>query len=120
MNIRSTEGVVICSFGNRVSPRFDMTQEIIIFDPQNPKGEEIDVSLFLPEEKVNLLAQMRVKVLVIGGIQERYQQMLLNTNIRVIWGVIGEVHDVMEAYAKGILYPGIGDINDQKIKRPKR
>jgi hypothetical protein len=34
--------------------------------------------------------------------------MLLHHDIDVIWGVVGEVNEVREAYMKGALYPGIG------------
>jgi predicted Fe-Mo cluster-binding NifX family protein len=108
--------VAICGFENRVCPRFDLTRDILIFDGSGmEKIEEIDVSLVDPEKKLKALADMDVSILITGGIQERFQEMFHQANIRVIWGVIGEIKDVLEAYQKGILYSGIGPVSGTPI-----
>ena len=72
--------------------------------------ERIDASALSAAESLNLLVRKKVRAVIVGGIQERYQAMLLNHQIKVFWGVIGDIDDVLAAYMKGALYPGIGAI----------
>jgi len=57
-----------------------------------------------------MFAENRVEVVISGGMQKRFQEIFFRNSIDVIWGVTGEVNDVVEAYKKGVLYPGIGRI----------
>jgi hypothetical protein len=113
---RETRNVAICTFENRVSPRFDLSIEILIYDQQDlpEKGplEKIHASSLTPEEKVRVLFEKEIEAVVVGGIQERYQEMLLSHQITVIWGVIGELKEVLHAYRRDSLYPGIGRVSD--------
>lgn len=105
--------IAICSFQSRVCPRFDLTREMLIFHAKSPQGEPIEkfnMSRVSPEEILPILAGRKVGVIITGGIQKEFQEMLLHNNIDVIWGVAGEVHDVVEAYMKGALYSGIGAV----------
>jgi predicted Fe-Mo cluster-binding NifX family protein len=105
--------IAVCTFLNRVCPRFDLSHEILIYDTETfEKGplEKIDVSSLLPEAIFNQLARREIQVVIVGGMQERYQAMFLNDHIEVIWGVIGEVSDVIRAYRSGVLYPGVGGV----------
>jgi predicted Fe-Mo cluster-binding NifX family protein len=104
----------VCSFGSRVSPRFDMSQQVVLFGRDMPDGEEMGVGLLRPEEIIKALSERGIKTLIVGGIHERYEEMFRERGICVIWGVIGEVREAMEAYAKGSLYSGIGDIHRRK------
>jgi len=108
--------IAICTFENRVCSRFDLSRKILIYDNQAPeKGpvEKMDVSSLSPVESLNILIRRGVQVVIVGGIQERYQAMFRNQHIEVMWGVIGEVNDVIRAYMKGALYPGIGRVPGQ-------
>lgn len=112
--------IAICSFQNRVCPRFDLTHELLIFDSRNPlKGPvgTINVSEIQPEKLFDMFAENKVEVVISGGMQKRFQEMFLRNSIDVIWGVTGEVEDVVEAYKKGILYSGIGRVNNSRIDR---
>ena len=114
------EKIVICSFRDRVCPRFDLTHEMLIFDgrrAQTEPIEKIDVSHVSPERILNILMEREVKVVISGGIQERFQEMFLRNDIDVIWGVAGDVGDVVEAYTKGALHPGIGPLPAPKGPR---
>jgi predicted Fe-Mo cluster-binding NifX family protein len=105
--------IAVCTFQNRICPRFDLSREILIYDNQAPeKGpvEKIDVSSLSPVESLNILIKKKVEVVIVGGMQERYQSMFLNNHIEVIWGVIGEATDATQAYIRGTLYPGIGRV----------
>jgi predicted Fe-Mo cluster-binding NifX family protein len=105
--------IAVCSFQNRVCSRFDQSREIFIYDDQAPeKGpvEKIDASSLSPAESLNVLVRKEVRVVIVGGMQERYQAMFLHHHVKVIWGVIGEVSDVIRAYVSGALYPGVGRV----------
>ena len=113
----SKEKIAVCSFRKRVCPRFDLTHEMLIFEGEpahNEHIEEVDVSHFPPEKILNMLLEREVKVIICGGIQGRFQEMFRQNDIDVIWGVVGEVDDVMRAYAKGALHPGFGPLSMPK------
>ena len=103
--------IAICAFEGRISPRFDMTREVLILDkrgPEKERGEKMRLPLILPEARPRILARKGVQLVIVGGIQERFQQMFQRHNIEVIWGVMGEIEDVIQAYRQGVLYSGVG------------
>ena len=103
--------IAVCNLHNRVCPRFDMTREIFIYDisQSNRKPiEKLDISHVSPERLMQLLAERKVKVIISGGIQERFQVMFLRRNVDVIWGIAGNVTDVVRAYLRGTLSCGMG------------
>ena len=111
--------IAVCTFQDRVCSRFDQSREVLIYDKQaSEKGpvEKIDVSTLSPVESLNLFVRREVQAVIVGGIQERYQAMFLNNHIEVIWGVIGEVKDVIQAYIKDTLYPGIGRVTGSLVR----
>jgi predicted Fe-Mo cluster-binding NifX family protein len=112
--------IAICSFQNRVCPRFDLTHELLIFDAKNPLKRPlgtINVSEVPPEELFDMFAENKVEVVISGGMQTRFQEMFLRNSIDVIWGVTGEVDDVVEAYRKGMLYSGMGRVRNSRSER---
>ena len=112
--------IAISSFKNRVCPRFDLTCEMLIFDedfPQNEPIERLDMSQVSPEKILQILVGKEVGIIITGGIQKRFQEMFLHSNIDIIWGVAGEVGDVVEAYMKGALHPGVGPLPTPKPLR---
>jgi predicted Fe-Mo cluster-binding NifX family protein len=110
---RGRSKIAVCTYQSRVCPRFDLSREILIYDyhsPEKEPAERIDVSSFSPLESLNVLVAKEVHVVIVGGIQERYQEIFVHHHIKVIWGVIGEVNDAIEAYKKKSLHPGIGKV----------
>ena len=108
--------IAVCTYQNRVCPRFDLSHEILIYDsevPENGPVEKIDATALSPEGCFRILVKREVQVVIVGGIQDRYQAMFLDHRIKVIWGVIGEVNDVIAAYIRDTLYPDIGRVSDQ-------
>jgi len=88
-----------------------LTPEILVFEighSQGERTERIEVSNVPPEKIMNMLAQRKVCLIISGGIQERFQRMFLDNNIDVIWGVAGEVRNIIQAYMKGTLRSGMG------------
>ena len=113
--------LAICDFQNRVCPRFDLTPEILIFDvngSQEEPIEKVDVSRVPPQRIFNILAERGVGVVISGGIQKKFQEMFLSCGIEVIWGVGGEVHDVIQAYQDGALQAGMGVVTGVKKRIP--
>jgi predicted Fe-Mo cluster-binding NifX family protein len=103
--------IAVCHLHDRVCPRFDQTREILIYDiNQSDKRpiEKLDVSHVSPERIMQLLTERKVKVIISGGIQERFQVMFLRRNVDVIWGIAGNVKDVVHAYLRGTLRCGMG------------
>ena len=117
---KNKEKIAVCNFRDRVCPRFDLTHEMLIFDRKRVgKGpvEKVDVSHASPKKILNILREREVSIFISGGMQERFQEMFRRNNIDVIWGVAGEVNEVVEAYMKGSLYPGIGPLSVPKGPR---
>jgi predicted Fe-Mo cluster-binding NifX family protein len=103
---KNKENIAVCSFRDRVCPRFDLTNEMLIFDRKRVEKEpieKVDVSHVSPNKILNILREKDVRIVISGGMFRR-------NNIDVIWGVAGEVNEVVEAYMKGSLYPGIGPL----------
>lgn len=102
-----TTRIAVCSFQGRVCPRFDAAPEILIFDTKSTEEElteKLPVSQVPPEKIIDALVDKKVGVVISGGIQERFQEMFLKDNISVIWGVVGEVQEVIQAYLHGKLH----------------
>jgi hypothetical protein len=105
--------IAICAFERRVCPRFDMTHEVLILegrDPGREPAEKMNLSRFSPEDRVGMLVQAGIHLVIVGGMQERFQQMFHRQNIEVIWGVMGEIKDVIRAYGQGLLHSGVGAV----------
>ena len=107
--------IAVCSFKGRVCPRFDLAPEILVFridHSQEEPAEKIEVSNLSPEKIMKVLTQRKVRVVISGGIQERFQRMLLDNKIDVIWGVRGDVRDVVHAYIRGSLQSATRSTSD--------
>jgi predicted Fe-Mo cluster-binding NifX family protein len=105
--------IAICAFEKHVCPRFDMTREVLILDKWGPgeeTGEKMHLPPALPEDRLRILVQKGVQTVIVGGIQERFQQMFQRQDIEVIWGVMGKIEDVIQAYHQGLLYCGVGPV----------
>ena len=98
--------IAIPMYGKRVMPRFGCTREIMIVtveDGQILSRKRLTITqekfISLPE----LLASERIAVMICGGIHPRFQQVIQRQNIQLVWGVIGEWQDVLQAYLNGTL-----------------
>jgi hypothetical protein len=102
--------VLICLYGNEVSPRFDLTREVLIavIDKDAAVGGEKEV--VLPQASVEMLCHMilseGIQVVICGGIEEEYYQYLKWKNVKVLDSVIGECKAVMGRLAQGRLKSG--------------
>jgi predicted Fe-Mo cluster-binding NifX family protein len=58
-----------------------------------------DMFRSLPE----MLASERISVMICGGIHPRFQQALQRQQIQLVWGVVGDWQEVLQAYLAGTL-----------------
>ncbi len=98
--------IAIPVHGNRVMPRFGCTREMVIVTVEG--GQRLDsrrLSLTSADFVTlpNFLTAENVSVLICGGIHPRFQQIMQTLNIDLIWGVVGEWQQVVQAYLKGTL-----------------
>jgi len=95
---------------DNISPRFDLTTEVVM-ESRDEKGRPGDRrTLVLPhassEELCHLILAQEVQTVVCGAIEEEYYQYLTWKRIVVIDAVMGPWEKVMERYAEGRLRPG--------------
>lgn len=88
-------------FQARVSPVFDTcTRLLVITFDQGRETERTEVYLdkFPITERVKILQQLDVTVLICGGISDMLYHMLINSNIQLIAGIAGKADQVFEAF----------------------
>jgi predicted Fe-Mo cluster-binding NifX family protein len=98
--------IAIPIYGSRVMPRFGCTREMIIVSVEDGRIVSTRQVRLTPEIWLALpavLAAEQVSVLICGGIDPRFQQAILGQKIQLVWGVIGEWQDVLQAYLDGTL-----------------
>lgn len=103
--------VVIPLYANRVCPRFGYSREFLIVETQ--ENREVDrqvVSLEIesPVQIAEWFAKNGVDLILSGGMNAEFQREFRLRNIGVIWGLIGDVEDVLSTYLKGRAFAGMG------------
>jgi hypothetical protein len=102
--------VLICLHGNDVSPRFDLTREILIavIDQEGKVREERLV--VMPQASADTLCHMVLtedaQVVVCGGIEDEYYQYLTWKRVNVLDSVIGDYKIALERLAENRLQAG--------------
>ncbi|MCF8084580.1 MAG: hypothetical protein K9M96_15955 [Deltaproteobacteria bacterium] len=94
-------------FQSRVSPVFDTcTRLLVITFEQNREIERAEIYLdnFPLTERVNILRQLDVTVLICGGISDILYTMLSNLRIRLITGIAGRADQVFDAFLSNHLH----------------
>jgi predicted Fe-Mo cluster-binding NifX family protein len=61
-----------------------------------------------PEEIPELLSKEGVELVICGGMNDCFQELFQERGIGVIWGIIGDVEDVLTAYQANQLVAGMG------------
>jgi predicted Fe-Mo cluster-binding NifX family protein len=98
--------IAIPIHGSRVMPRFGCTREIIVVVVEGDRIAARKRVLMTPEMFVSLpelLASEQISVMICGGIHPRFQEAILRQNVQLVWGVVGEWQDVLQAYLNGTL-----------------
>ncbi len=92
-------------FNNRVSPVFDWARRLLVVDVDEHGKKTFEKILEIPGydlyERVDLLVENKVEVLVCAGICMALLRMIIAKGISVIPGIVGDVDDVIEALIHG-------------------
>jgi predicted Fe-Mo cluster-binding NifX family protein len=101
--------VAIPLFKDRISPRFDVCQEIWIIELNN--GEVINqekwpMESFNLQQRLDQLTSKGVDKIICGGIDSFCIGQLGNRGIDVIHNVAGEAGEVLNLFMRGVLRPG--------------
>jgi predicted Fe-Mo cluster-binding NifX family protein len=102
--------VLICLHGAHVTPRFDLTTEVLIAVVGDHGEVQDERTLVLPQASAEKLCHMilteDVQTVICGGIEEEYYQYLVWKRVNVIDSVIGICEEVLERFRAGTLQPG--------------
>jgi len=95
--------IAIPIHGTRVMPRFGCAREILVVTIEDSRIASRKRMKITPQTFMPLLASEQISVMICGGIHPRFQQVIQGQNIQLIWGVVGEWQDVLQAYLSGTL-----------------
>ncbi|MCU0589445.1 MAG: NifB/NifX family molybdenum-iron cluster-binding protein [Syntrophobacteraceae bacterium] len=102
--------VLVCLHGNDVTPRFDLTTEVLIAVIGESGEVREERTLVLPQASAEKLCHMilteDVRTVICGGIEEEYYQYLAWKRVTVIDSVIGRCEEALQRYREGALEPG--------------
>jgi predicted Fe-Mo cluster-binding NifX family protein len=84
-------------------PRFGCTRECMVTTVEDGKVLATERLTATAQSIGPVLETERVSVLICGGIHPRFQQLLQGQNIEIVWGVMGDWQDVLQAYLNGTL-----------------
>ena len=96
---------------DRVAPRLPLAKEVIIVELQGKREmgrDTVNISLLHPMEIPDFLASQGVTKVIAGGVNWHLQEMLRVHNIEVIWGIMGDVDEVLGFFLKKGLQDGMG------------
>ena len=115
--------VAIPIFQQRVSPVLDSCRHLLLIDIEKgtEKGRK---NIYLGEmsltERCDIFAQLKVAIVICGGVSEIFANMLAGSKISLLNGIAGEIDAVITAYLKDRLdnpqfyMPGF-----RQVDRPK-
>jgi len=98
--------IAIPLFGTRVSPRLDCAQNILLAYSINGVVERDKTVQILPTnpiEKIRMLNQLGVEIIICGGLTKFYKRMIEKYGILLISNVYGEASEILSQYLKGKL-----------------
>ena len=98
--------VAIPMFNSRVSPRFDFAAKILITTIESGKiseRQEYALTNLHQIRRSSLLCELRVKVLICGGISSFCHRLIIDNGIRVIPMIQGEIEEVLNRFISGNL-----------------
>jgi predicted Fe-Mo cluster-binding NifX family protein len=101
--------VAIPTRSERISPVFDSAGQILLVDLDDGQERSRCVAPMPGDSiagRVSRLQELRVAVLICGGISRPLQQMIEADGIRVYPWTAGPVDEVLEAYRQGRLHEG--------------
>ena len=101
--------IMITISGNLVSPRFDLSSEVIIATYYDRKLLEEPRSIILSDVSAEIICNLALKenvaTVICGGIEELHYQFLTWKKITVIDAVVGPHADVLQSVMNNTLKP---------------
>jgi predicted Fe-Mo cluster-binding NifX family protein len=97
--------------GDRIAPRLPLAKEVCIVELRGKREmgrETVNISLLHHMEIPDFLASQGVTKVIAGGVNWHLQEILRVHNIDVVWGIMGDVDEVLEFYLKKGLQDGMG------------
>jgi hypothetical protein len=102
--------IMITIRGDFVSPRFDLSSEVIVATYYDQQLMEEPRSLLLAEVSAEIICDLALKekvaIVICGGIEEEHYQFLTWKKITVIDAVVGPYTDVLQLAVDSGLEPG--------------
>jgi len=102
--------VLVTLYGNDVSPRFDLTTEVLIASIGKDGAVTEDKTMVLPQSSAEKLCHMVVtegiEAVICGAIEQEYFEYLTWKRVNVIDSVVGSYRDVLERFGEGMLESG--------------
>jgi predicted Fe-Mo cluster-binding NifX family protein len=99
--------IAIPTFAERVSPRFDCAQTILVvtIDQEGTQSqrEQLEASDWAPHERINKLLELDVDTVVCGGIDRWSVESLRSAGVTIYGWVAGEVENALAALLRGDL-----------------
>ncbi|MDB4264936.1 hypothetical protein N9893_02605 [bacterium] len=93
--------VAIPVFRSRVSPVFDCCSRVVLIDlEQNREIERTEITCqnLSVLERVNLLIESGVTLVICAGISQSFYDQLVAAEISAIPGIVGQVDEVLSAF----------------------
>lgn len=102
--------IMITTRGDFVSPRFDLSPEVLIATYYDQELLEEPRSIIVSDVSAEIICDLALKenvaTVICGGIEEQHYQFLTWKKIKVIDGVIGPYADVLQAAMNNVLESG--------------
>ena len=109
--------IAIPRFGERVAPCFEYSATIAVFEIRKKRiVGQTDFTLQSTNsfDRLRLLKDQGVEVLICGGIQDRFEDMVKANGIQVVSWVSGDVESLLSQFLEGRLTPGTGRLKDDQ------
>lgn len=98
--------IVVPTFGDRVSPRFDCAASFLVATLDSGRISDrlvLNASGWTPHDRINRLIALGVDAVVCGGIDRWSAESLRSVDIAVYRRVAGTVQESLDALARGEL-----------------
>ncbi|MBF0452074.1 MAG: NifB/NifX family molybdenum-iron cluster-binding protein [Candidatus Magnetomorum sp.] len=92
--------IAIPTFRSRLSPVFDWCERLLIIEKMQNDEMRMEVSLanLTLMERVNILLELNIEILICGVVSESLLPVLESKNIHVIPGIAGTIDEIIEAF----------------------
>ena len=100
--------IAVPRFLDDVAPCFDYSVNIVVFTIRNRQivsEQEFTLSSQWAVDRIRLLRDQKVDVLICGGIQDKFEDIVRANGIEVISWVSGRVEDLVNKHLAGTLLP---------------